>query len=154
MKTALKIDNLVMRYPQTGLFKRGLSDVAAVDGVSLEVRSGEVLGIIGESGSGKTTLVRAALGLLPYQNGRVEVLGQDIQALTQTELRQSRRRFQLLFQDPAAMLNPGMTVQEHLMESARVHEVPDPHAIVGTMSAQVGLAHRMQALPQSLSGGE
>ena len=154
MRNALSINGLVMRYPRAGLLARGLSSKAAVDNVHLQVATGEVLGIIGESGSGKTTLVRAALGLLPYQQGNVEVLGENIKALSRSELRRARSRFQLLFQDPAAMLNPGMTVREHLLESAVVHGIADAQATVNAMGAHVGLSHRMDALPRNLSGGE
>ena len=154
MSDALHIEGLVLRYPKAGLLKRGLAEQPAVNGVSLRVTQGEVLGIIGESGSGKTSLVRAALGLLPYQEGTVQILGQNLKTLTVREERLARSRFQLLFQDPAAMLNPGMTVREHLLESARLHRDGDADSLANEMAEKVGLLHRLDALPKQLSGGE
>ena len=154
MTEALTIDGLVMRYPSAGILKRGPVERPAVDHVSLRVLQGEVVGIIGESGSGKTTLVRAALGILPFQEGRVTILGQDLKTLRGAAMREARSRFQLLFQDPAAMLNPGMTVREHLVESARVHGKMPAESVAEAMATKVGLHHRLDALPRSLSGGE
>lgn len=130
-------------------------DVPVLHGVDLCVEYGEVVGLIGESGCGKTTLVRTALGLLPYRAGRVEVLGQDLATLGRRQLRDLRSHAQLLFQDPAAMLNPGLTVDQHLMESARLHR-PDqaPEHVVAKVVRQVGLEHRQGAMPRQLSGGE
>ena len=81
----------------TGLVKAyGRRDV--LNGVSIHVSPGEVVGLIGESGSGKTTLVRSALGLLPFQDGQVDLLGQDLRTLPAKSLRTLRREVQLLFQ--------------------------------------------------------
>jgi len=154
MNPALEISGMVKRYPRQGLFQRGWESQPAVNGVDLRVEIGEVVGIIGESGSGKTTLVRAALGLLPFQEGEVRVLGQVLSALTPRDLRHARRHFQLLFQDPEAMLNPGLTVRQHLVESATVHERENPAAVALEMAERVGLSHRLDAFPGQLSGGE
>lgn len=154
MSASLQIQGLLLRYSRSSLFRKSLAEKPAVDRVDLSVAPGEVLGIIGESGSGKTSLVRAALGLIPFQEGRVEVLGQELSALSPKALREARRHFQILFQDPAAMLNPGMTVREHLLESATLHRSGDPHSIVEDMAHRVGLSHRLDALPKQLSGGE
>lgn len=154
MTAALTIRGMVKRYPRQGVFQRGLEAQPAVDHVDLEVKFGEVVGIIGESGSGKTTLVRAALGLLSYQEGTVEVLGKDLTKLSAGAIRDARRNFQLLFQDPAAMLNPGLTVRQHLEESAVVHGLPEPEKVATQMAERVGLPHRLDALPGQLSGGE
>lgn len=130
-------------------------DVPVLHGVDLRVDHGEVVGLIGESGCGKTTLVRTALGLLPPTAGSVHVLGQDLAGLSARQRRDLRSRAQLLFQDPAAMLNPGLTVDQHLMESAQLHR-PDqvPEHVVAKVVRQVGLEHRQGALPRQLSGGE
>jgi oligopeptide transport system ATP-binding protein len=154
MTPALEIKGMVKRYPRQGLLQRGWAAEAAVNGVDLCVEIGEVVGIIGESGSGNTTLVRAAWGLLPFQEGQVRVLGQDLSALSARDLRKARRHFQLLFQDPTAMLNPGLTVRQHLLESAQVHERENQVAVVIEMAERVGLSHRLDALPGQLSGGE
>ena len=150
---ALSVQGLVKRYRRGSWW--ALPEAPAVDGVDLEVAAGERLGLVGESGSGKTTLVRAALGLLPYEAGRVEVLGRDLASLRGAELRSWRRRFQLLFQDPRAMLNPGLSVRQHLVESATLHRPDeDPQALAGATANRLGLAHRLDAVPRELSGGE
>lgn len=149
---SLRVSGLVKRYPRRLL---GAEPPAAVDGVDLEVRDGEVVALVGESGSGKTTLVRCALGLLPFQSGKVEILGQDLAALRGAALRRARRDFQMLLQDPTAMLNPGLTVRQHLEETARLHRPEAPmQPLVQAIAARVGLAHRLDALPREMSGGE
>ncbi|MCB9762928.1 MAG: ABC transporter ATP-binding protein [Alphaproteobacteria bacterium] len=144
---ALSIQGLVKRY-------RGREALTpAVNGVSLTVGLGETVGLIGESGCGKTTLARCALGLLPFQEGEVEVLDQPVSALARRP--ELRRQAQLLFQSPRAMLNPGLTVRAHLLESARLHRSNEaPADVVQEIAARVGLEHRLDALPANLSGGE
>jgi oligopeptide/dipeptide ABC transporter ATP-binding protein len=150
----LDIRGLVKRYRRPGLTRRDAT-VPAVAGVDLMVYPGEVVGVIGESGSGKTTLIRAALGLLPYQEGAVHLLGQDLSGLNGKALRALRREVQLLFQHPRSMLNPGLTVRQHLLESAGLHRPDeDPITVVQEVAEQVGLAHRLDARPRALSGGE
>jgi len=151
---ALWVQGLTKNYPHNSLLRRGLQAIPAVHQVDLRILPGEVVGIIGESGSGKTTLVRCAMGLLPFQDGRVTVFGQDITSLSKNALRRLRTEFQLLFQDPSAMLNPAMTVSEHLLESALVHGVANPDSVCETLIQQMGLTHRVNALPHQLSGGE
>ncbi len=154
MTPLLDIRGLVKRYPRPGWFRR-TSSLPAVAGVDLVVAPGEVVGIIGESGSGKTTLVRAALGLLPYQEGQVQLLGHTLSELSAPALRELRRQVQLLFQHPRSMLNPGLTVRQHLQESAGLHRPTEaPEVVVQQAADQVGLAHRLDARPRALSGGE
>ncbi len=152
---ALSVSGLVVRFRAPGLAGLRRRAPAAVAGVNLRVRMGEVVALIGESGSGKTTLVRAALGLQPFAEGRVSILGRDLSSMSARELRAWRRRFQLLFQDPAAMLNPGLSVRQHLLESARLHRPDQPaEALILELAEQLGIAHRLGALPRRLSGGE
>ncbi len=154
MTPLLRVRGLVKRYPRPGLLRRAAL-VPAVAGVDLEVAPGEVVGLIGESGSGKTTLVRAALGLLPFQEGHVTLLGRDLRGLRSTGLRELRKEVQLLFQHPQSMLNPGLTVHQHLWESARLHRPgEEPAEVVAEAAASVGLDHRLEARPHALSGGE
>ena len=99
--------------------------VHAVDRVSLTVRKGEVVGLVGESGCGKSTLGRMVAGILPPTEGTILRDGSDIKALTGAEARQMKLRTQMIFQDPYASLNPRMRVQDIVGEAPRVHGLLD-----------------------------
>ena len=109
----VRIDDVFKYFPVGGL--GGLS-VRAVDGVSLEIRRGETLGLVGESGCGKSTLARLVTGLLPVTRGHITFDGQDITKLRGGRLRRVRRKMQMIFQDPFASLDPRMTVGDILQE--------------------------------------
>lgn len=147
---------MVKRYRNPGLTGLvGRRPEAAVDEVDLEVMPGESVGLIGESGSGKTTLVRAALGLLDFEQGEVDLLGHPLRGLSRGQLRSLRGRCQLMLQSPDASLNPGSSVREHLWESARLHQPQrDPGQVVEDYAQRVGISHRLQGMPYELSGGE
>src|SRR5207248_2636378 len=113
----LEVSDLRVHFPiRGGLLGRTLGAVRAVDGVSLDVRKGETLGLVGESGCGKSTLGRAILQLIRPTSGRVVMDGQDLTALSERELRPLRARMQMVFQDPYSSLNGRMTVGDIIQE--------------------------------------
>jgi len=132
----------------------------AVDGVSLELRQGETIGVVGASGCGKSTLCRALMGLAPVQGGRVLLQGQNLLALKGRPLRRARRRIQMVFQDPLACLNPAMTVGQAIADPLLIHGLASRAAArtrsralleaVG-LSPPEGFENR---LPRQLSGGQ
>src|SRR5215469_5646789 len=133
--------------------------LTAVSAVSLELRAGESLGIVGESGCGKSSLVRAALRLLPAAAGRVVWMGRQLGELAPPQLRALRRELQIIFQDPLDSLDPRMTVGEIIAEPLRVHEPtlgPQARAAeVAAALARVGLALMLAGrYPHELSGGQ
>lgn len=130
----------------------------AVDQVSFELFRGEILGIAGESGSGKTTLARCLIRLVEPDSGTVTLDGKDMLAARGSDLRELRRRMQMVFQDPYASLNPRMSVGAALHEAGRVHRRPgseDSEEFVGRLLAQVHLSRSVAARrPKELSGGQ
>jgi oligopeptide/dipeptide ABC transporter ATP-binding protein len=130
----------------------------AVAGVSVELRRGETLGIVGESGCGKSTLARLLVRLEEPTSGRVEVAGMDVTNLRGKELRAIRRRIQLVFQDPHSSLNPRITIGRTLEEVLDVHELRPPGerpARVRELLDMVGLSPAFAGrYPHQLSGGQ
>jgi oligopeptide transport system ATP-binding protein len=115
--TPVKADPVLLRVQ--GVFKHfpvGGQSVRAVDGVDLEIRRGETLGLVGESGCGKSTLARLITGLLPVTAGKIVVDGKEITKLRGARLRRVRRDMQMIFQDPFASLDPRMTVGDIIQE--------------------------------------
>jgi peptide/nickel transport system ATP-binding protein len=98
------------------VFRRHIGEVRAVDGLSFDLHSGQTLAIVGESGSGKSTTLHQVLDLHPPQSGSIEVLGNDVAALTPARRRELRRDLQVVFQDPVASLEPRLPVFELLGE--------------------------------------
>jgi oligopeptide/dipeptide ABC transporter ATP-binding protein len=140
--------------------RRPRSDVRAVDQVSLELRPGEVLAVVGESGCGKTTTANLIMGLLSPSAGRVLVRGENVAALNGGELRRSRRRMQMVFQDPYESLNPRMTVGQIVAEPLQVHKVATGLELttrVATALQKAGLRppeRYVNVRPNELSGGQ
>ncbi|HVW19774.1 MAG TPA: oligopeptide/dipeptide ABC transporter ATP-binding protein [Opitutaceae bacterium] len=138
--------------------KRRIGAVKAVDGVSLSLRRGEVLGLVGESGCGKSTLARTILQLVPATSGSVLLGGRDLARCSPRELREARRSLQMVFQDPFASLNPRLTVFDTLAEPLKVHGLcpaAEAPARVAELMRLVGLAPRfMQKYPHEFSGGQ
>jgi oligopeptide/dipeptide ABC transporter ATP-binding protein len=132
--------------------------VAAVDGVSLSVREGETLGIVGESGCGKTTLGRTILRLVPATSGAVLFRGEDLLGLTGRALRAKRREMQMIFQDLDAALNPKMRVGELLVEALTLHQSLSAEEVRRRSEELLELVKlkpaKLSAFPPELSGGE
>ncbi len=135
--------------------------VRAVDGVSLDIRRGEVLGLVGESGSGKTTLGRTLLGLVRATGGSVELEGHEITRLPERQFRDVRRRMQVVFQDPHASLNPAMTIGQAVAHPLQIHGLEHDRARlrvrVSEILERVGLAPAeayLDKYPADLSGGQ
>jgi oligopeptide/dipeptide ABC transporter ATP-binding protein len=141
-----------------GLFG-GHKLLRAVDGVSLKVRQGETLGVVGESGCGKSTLSRAVLNLIQPTGGAVSVLGRDITHADRETLRAARRDLQIVFQDPLASLDPRMTIGDSIAEPLRVFRSELKHAEreieVRGMMERAGLSPALiNRYPHELSGGQ
>lgn len=132
--------------------------IKAVDGVSLDIQRGEILGLVGESGSGKSTLGRSILQLAPTTSGTVTFDGTVLGDLKPKQLVPWRRRMQMIFQDPYASLNPRMTVYETLAEPLLYHGLANSKTIdqqVRQLMDDVGLAHsQMRKYPHEFSGGQ
>ena len=140
------------------LIQRRVGDVHAVDGVDLEVRRGETLGLVGETGCGKSTLARTIMRLYDATDGSIEFEGRDITRLKGRELREHRRDMQMIFQDPMASLNPRKTVGAIIGEPFRIHgTVPKPRirGEVQQLMELVGLnPEHYNRYPHEFSGGQ
>jgi ABC-type microcin C transport system duplicated ATPase subunit YejF len=132
--------------------------IKAVDGVSLEIQRGEILGLVGESGSGKSTLGRSILQLAPITAGLVNFDGQPLTGLNAKQMVPWRRKMQMIFQDPYASLNPRMTVYQTLAEPLLYHGLANSKTIeqqIRQLMDDVGLAHgQMRKYPHEFSGGQ
>ncbi|MEG4203106.1 ABC transporter ATP-binding protein [Microcoleus sp. Pol7_A1] len=142
------------------LFARNRQVIKAVDGVSLELQRGEILGLVGESGCGKSTLSRTILQLITATGGKVEFQGIDITALGRDAVRQHRREMQMIFQDPHACLNPMMTVGQSIADPLFIHKLANAREAkkeVIQMLERVGLSPGedfFRRYPGELSGGQ
>src|SRR6478736_3057360 len=141
-----------------GLFAGVVNQVRAVEDVSFEIAQGETLGLVGESGCGKTTVGRLLLRLLEPTAGSVRFAGRDLSTLGRSELRQMRRRMQLVFQDPYSSLNPRRTVGDAIGEPLFVHGLAKGAEIdrkVSQLLERVGLPGSYRSrYPHEFSGGQ
>ncbi len=155
----LEVTDLIKHYPvRTGVLRRAVGTVHAVDGVSFSLRVGETLGLVGESGCGKSTVARSVLRLIEPTSGSIRIDGTDITHLGKSELRPHRRAMQIVFQDPFASLNPRMTAGDIVGEPLIVHKLAtgaEKQARVAKLFEQVGLRpDQMRNYPHQFSGGQ
>ncbi|MEB3981157.1 ABC transporter ATP-binding protein [Mycobacterium sp. 663a-19] len=155
----VRVRDLVKTYRLTKgvVLRRAVGEVRAVDGVSFELRRGRTLGIVGESGSGKSTTLHEILELVAPQSGSIEVLGNDVAALSPASRRALRRDIQVVFQDPVASLDPRLPVFELLAEPLRANGFgkADTNARVAELLETVGLRRADAArYPAEFSGGQ
>jgi oligopeptide transport system ATP-binding protein len=157
---ALEIRNLKTHFPvERGFFfKHRVGTVKAVDGVSLTLRKGEILGLVGESGCGKSTLGRSILQLIRPTEGAVLLEGENLTELRGAKLRRARAAFQMVFQDPYASLNPRLTVFDTLAEAIQAHRTVPRSELktrVTELLKKVGLTPRaLRRYPHEFSGGQ
>ena len=151
----LAVDDLVVQFPVRGDRR---ARVHAVDGISFEIMPQETFGLIGESGSGKSTVARAVAQLVKPVSGSIALGGQRLDQLSRRQLRQTRRRFQMIFQDPNEALDPRMSVRASVAEPLRVQGLVDRNderSRVDELLDRVGLAPEQgDRHPHELSGGQ
>ncbi len=156
----LQLNDVQTHFPvESGfLFRRQTGTVKAVDGITLSVQRGEVLGLVGESGCGKSTLARTIMQLVPTTAGTVLLEGRNLTAASAAELLVARRDLQMIFQDPFASLNPRLTVYATLAEPLLVHRVVPPEQVrarVVALAEKVGLSSQVLGkYPHEFSGGQ
>ena len=159
-KSILKIEDLQVHFPiKAGLMQRTVGQIRAVDGVSLDIRRGETVGLVGESGCGKTTIGRAIVRLNEPTNGQIIFDGQkDILQTKGEDLRKLRKKLQIIFQDPYSSLNPRQTVKRLLSEVLTVQmgmSNKEAFERIGELLTQVGLSPvYAQRYPHEFSGGQ
>lgn len=155
----LSVRNLEKHYPvQKGILGREVGVVRAVDGVSFDVRRGDAFGVVGESGCGKSTLAHTLLRLEEPTGGAAFFEGDDVTEYDDAELRDFRRKAQVIFQDPDSSFDPRMSVGDSIEEPLRVQGMSDPdrrRSIVADLLERVGLsAEDARRYPHELSGGQ
>jgi peptide/nickel transport system ATP-binding protein len=156
----LIVEDVKKYFPVTRgiIFQKQVASVQAVDGVSLSIKQGETLGIVGESGCGKSTLARCIVRLLDTTEGRITFEGRDITKLSRSAMRPIRRQMTMIFQDPYASLNPRKRVGFIIAEPLEVHELGTPAEVktrVQELLEVVGLnPEHYNRFPHEFSGGQ
>ena len=156
----LQVQGLKKYFPikRGGIIRRHVGDIKAVDDVSFDIKRGETLGLVGESGSGKTTVGRTLLRLYDATAGEVYFEGQNVNALSEKEMREMRQRMQIIFQDPYSALNPRMKIGSIVGEPLLVHTKlsrAERAERVSELLSLVGLDPKMgDCFPHEFSGGQ
>ena len=157
----VQVDQLKKHFPiyQGLIIEREIGSVKAVDGISFSIQQGETLGLVGESGCGKTTAGRTILGLYPITSGKVIISGISLENADKKQMKNFRRKAQMIFQDPYASLNPRWTVSAIIGEPLRVHNLlpneKERNERVHELMLRVGLSPRLiNRFPHEFSGGQ
>lgn len=157
-ESLISLENLQVYYSIGGGLFSSAKTVKAVDGVSIDIKKGETLGLVGESGCGKSTLGRAVLRLTEPTGGKVFYNGKDLAHLPQRSMREQRKHLQMIFQDPYASLNPRMTVGNIIGEPIRTFGLATRKTVktkVEELMETVGLSRRfVKRYPYEFSGGQ
>lgn len=155
----LDVNNLKVWFTEdTNWLGKPTSYFKAVDGVSFNLKKGEVLGLVGESGCGKSTISRSLIGLLPVHEGQILYNGEDLSKIPHREWTRIRRDIQMIFQDPFASLNPRMTIGEMLIEPMRVHNIVPNGELKKEAQRLLDIVHlptdALKRYPHQFSGGQ
>ena len=158
-KPLLETDDLKMYFPGRVHGTNRIAEIKAVDGVSLQVFPGEVLGLVGESGCGKTTLGRSILRLIEPTGGKIRFREGDLMNLHRKTLKKLRKDIQIIFQDPYSSLNPKLSIGSAIMEPMKVHgighDARERRKMALELLEKVGLDQRyFYRYPHELSGGQ
>jgi peptide/nickel transport system ATP-binding protein len=156
----LIIENLIKYFPiKTGFFQKRVGEIKAVDGVSIDIRSGEIFGLVGESGSGKSTVGKTIVRIYKPTEGVIRFRGEDVTKLSREKLRSFKKAIQMVFQDPKSSLNPRRSIKSTLEDPLIVHRIAkngrDRKKIIRNLLKMVEISPSyMYRYPSGLSGGQ